>query len=191
MTTFHALDTLRILPEIVLAAFAVIIMVLEPFIGGASKKLLGWLALLGILAAGGTTAQLNFRPWPGMGPAFGGSVAADDFSCYFIYLFLLVSALVILGSMNYLERDHAQHGEFYALVLMGTVGMCFMASSTDLIMIFLGLEISSISIDQHDQHLRRDRFGHQGTRVESLYPDYLAFAKPVVAQSAGFDGLSA
>ncbi len=34
--------------------------------------------------------------------------------------------------MDYLERDHAQHGEFYALVLMGTVGMCFMASSTDL-----------------------------------------------------------
>jgi NADH-quinone oxidoreductase subunit N len=145
MTTFHAIDTMRILPEIVLAAFAVIIMVLEPFIGGASKKLLGWMALLGVLAAGGTAAQLNFRPWPGMGPAFGGAVAADDFSCYFIYLFLLVSALVILGSMNYLERDHAQHGEFYALVLMGTVGMCFMASSTDLIMIFLGLEISSIS----------------------------------------------
>ena len=47
--------------------------------------------------------------------------------------------------MDYLERDHAQHGEFYALILMGTVGMCFMAASTDLIMIFLGLEISSIS----------------------------------------------
>jgi NADH-quinone oxidoreductase subunit N len=47
--------------------------------------------------------------------------------------------------MDYLEREHVQHGEFYALVLMGTVGMCFMAASTDLIMIFLGLEISSIS----------------------------------------------
>ncbi len=145
MTTFNTLDMVRILPEITLSGFAVLIMVLEPFVGAAHKKLLGWMALLGILAAGGADAQLNFRPWPGMGPAFGGTVAADDFSCYFLYLFLLVAALVILGSMDYLERDHAQHGEFYALVLMGTVGMCFMASSTDLIMIFLGLEISSIA----------------------------------------------
>jgi NADH-quinone oxidoreductase subunit N len=80
-----------------------------------------------------------------LGPAFGGTVAADEFSSFFIYLFLLAAALVILGSMDYLERDSAQHGEFYALVLMGTVGMCFMAASTDLIMIFLGLEISSIA----------------------------------------------
>jgi NADH-quinone oxidoreductase subunit N len=72
-------------------------------------------------------------------------IAADGYSFYFIYLFLLVAALVILGSMDYLERDRAQHGEFYALILLGTVGMCFMAASTNLIMIFLGLEISSIS----------------------------------------------
>ena len=139
------LDTMRILPEIVLSVSAILIMLLEPFIGAAHKKMLGWLALLGIAAAGGATAYLSINSWPGLGPAFGGAVASDEFSIYFIYLFLLVAALVILGSMDYLERDHAQHGEFYALILMATVGMCFMAASTDLIMIFLGLEISSIS----------------------------------------------
>jgi NADH-quinone oxidoreductase subunit N len=134
-------DLLRVLPEIVLTIFGVAIMVLEPFVPAGSKRLLGWLALLGVLAAGAATATSSFDP----GPAFGGSIAADDFGFYFIYVFVLVAALVILGSMDYLERDHAQHGEFYALILLGTVGMCFMASSTDLIMIFLGLEISSIA----------------------------------------------
>jgi NADH-quinone oxidoreductase subunit N len=143
--TLQSLDVVRILPEILLSVFAVMIMVLEPFVGNAHKKLLGWMALLGVLAAGAGTARLAIFDKPGMGPAFGDSVRADEFSSFFIYLFLLVAGLVILGSMDYLEREHAQHGEFYALVLMGTVGMCFMAASTDLMMIFLGLEISSIS----------------------------------------------
>ena len=66
-------------------------MVLEPFVGAAHKKLLGWMALLGVLAAGAATARLSLYPWPGMGPAFGGAVAADEFGFYFIYLFLLVA----------------------------------------------------------------------------------------------------
>jgi NADH-quinone oxidoreductase subunit N len=157
------LDMMRILPEIVLAFFAILIMVLEPFVGAASKKMLGWMALLGVLAAGAATTHLSLFPWPGLGPAFGGAVAADEFSIYFIYLFLLVSALVILGSMNYLERDHAQHGEFYALVLLATVGMCFMAASTDLIMIFLGLEISSISTYILAGYRRADPLGNEAS----------------------------
>jgi NADH-quinone oxidoreductase subunit N len=145
MSAPQMLDMMRVLPEIILSLFAVLIMVLEPFVAPAHKKLLGWMALLGVLAAGGATARLSLDPARWMGPAFGGVVAADEFGFFFIDLFLLVAGLVILGSMDYLERDHAQHGEFYALVLMGTVGMCFMAASTNLIMIFLGLEISSIA----------------------------------------------
>ena len=141
MMTPTPTDLLRVLPEIVLTVFGVLVMVLEPFVPEGSKRWLGWLALLGVLAAGAATAEASFNP----GPAFGGSIAADDFGFFFIYLFVLVAALVILGSMDYLERDRAPHGEFYALALFGTVGMCFMASSTDLLMIFLGLEISSIA----------------------------------------------
>jgi NADH-quinone oxidoreductase subunit N len=163
MITLHLVDTMRILPEIILAAFAVLIMVLEPFVGAASKKLLGWMALLGVLAAGAATSRLSLDHSRWMGPAFGGSVVADDFGFSFIYLFLLVAGLVIMGSMDYLERDHAQHGEFYALVLMGTVGMCFMAASTDLIMIFLGLEISSISTYILAGYRRGDRLSNEAS----------------------------
>ncbi len=141
MITLQTTDMVRILPEIVLALVGVVIMVLEPFVPPERKKLLGWIALLGVAGAGAATVRTSFDP----GPAFGGSIAADGFSFYFIFLILLVAALVILGSMDYLKRENTQHGEFYSLVLLGTVGMCFMASSTDLIMIFLGLEISSIS----------------------------------------------
>jgi NADH-quinone oxidoreductase subunit N len=79
------------------------------------------------------------------GLAFGRSIAADEFSFYFICVFLLAVALALLGSINYLERDNIQQGEFYALLLLGTAGMCFMAASTNLIMVFIGLEISSIA----------------------------------------------
>lgn len=157
MITLQTADLVRILPEIVLSIFGILVMVLEPFVAAAQKKLLGWMALLGVLAAATATVRTSFEP----GLAFGGTIAADEFSIYFIYLFLLAAGLVILGSIDYLERNHAQHGEFYALVLLGTVGMCFMAASTDLIMIFLGLEISSISTYILAGFRRADRLSNE------------------------------
>lgn len=141
MITVQAADLMRILPEIVLAGFAILVMVFEPFLPAGRKTLLGWFALFGVLAAGAATVRTSLS----RGLAFGGSVVADRFSFFFIALFLLVAALTLLGSMNYLERDKINHGEYYALVLMATVGMCFMATSTELVMIFIGLEISSLS----------------------------------------------
>lgn len=141
MITVQGTDLIRILPEATLAAFAILVMVLDPFIPAGRKRLLGWLALLGVIAAGVAVARTSLSP----GLAFGGTVAADRFGLYFTTLFLLVAGLTLLSSMDYLERDRIHHGEYYALVLMATVGMCFMAASTELIMIFLGLEISSLS----------------------------------------------
>ncbi len=139
--TFSSADMMRILPEMILAGFAVLVMVLEPFVPGKSKKLLGWISLGGLIVAAVSALRISRAP----GLAFGDSVAADRFALYFIVLFLLVAALTLLASMNYLARDNINHGEFYALILMATVGTCFMAASTELIMIFIGLEISSLS----------------------------------------------
>lgn len=141
MISVRAIDVMRILPEAVLAGFALLVMASDAVLPANSKRALGWLALLGVLASGGTL--IWFSPPPGL--AFGRSVASGGFSSYFIFLFLIVAALVLLGSMDYLERDHIQHGEFYALLLLATTGMCFMAAATELIMIFIGLEISSLS----------------------------------------------
>ena len=141
MITFQLTDLLRILPEVVLGGFGTLVMLLDPFLAPNKKSWLAWLSLAGVLAAAGGTVWTSCSP----GLAFGRSILADGFSVYFFYLFLLVAALTILGSIHYLERDGLQHGEFYALILLGTAGMCFMASSADLIMVFIGLEISSIS----------------------------------------------
>lgn len=141
MITVGRVDFIRILPEIVLSAFAILVMLLEPAVPRGRKKALGWLAILGVVAAGLGSSWV-FRD-PGL--AFSSSISSDSYSLYFIELFLVIAALTLLGSMDYLERDAVDHGEFYALILMATVGACFMAASTDLIMIFIGLEISSIS----------------------------------------------
>ncbi len=141
MIGFQPADLIRILPEIVLCVFAIVIMIAEPFVAAERKSWLGGLAVVGVVAAGLAAVRTSLSP----GPAFGGSVSADAFSLFFIFLLLLVAALTLLGSVNYLERDHVNHGEFYTLVLMATVGACFMVSCTELMMIFIALEISSIS----------------------------------------------
>jgi NADH-quinone oxidoreductase subunit N len=159
MITFQPTDMLRILPEIILCGFGILVMVLDPFIASRKRSWLGWLALAGVLAAAGGTWWTSANP----GLAFGRSIAADHFSFYFFYLFLLVAALTVLGSIHYLERDGIQHGEFYALLLMGTAGMCFMASSTELIMVFIGLEISSISTYILAGFRRKDALGNEAS----------------------------
>jgi NADH-quinone oxidoreductase subunit N len=141
MIALHMADFIRILPQIILSAFAILVMVFEPFLPAARRVVLGWFALFGVVVAGAAAVRTSYSP----GLAFGGSIVADRFSLYFIFLFLFVAALCLLGSFDYLRRDNIHHGEFYALVLMGTVGMCFMAASAELILIFLGLEISSIA----------------------------------------------
>ena len=89
MITFQPTDVMRILPEIILCGFGILVMVLDPFVALRRKSLLGWLALAGVLAAAGGTLRASHNP----GLAFGRSIAADYFSFYFFYLFLLVAAL--------------------------------------------------------------------------------------------------
>lgn len=134
-------DLVPVLPEMFLAGFAILVMLAEPFVPASGKKGLGWFSVLGVAAAGGSFIWSTLPP----GLGFGMSIAGDSFSIFFIFLFLVIAALTLLGSMDYLERDNIQHGEYYALILFATAGMCFMASSMNLIMIFIGLEISSIS----------------------------------------------
>jgi NADH-quinone oxidoreductase subunit N len=134
-------DFIRILPELLLAGFGLLVMLLEPVTPPGRKTILGWIAVAGVILAGITAAVLTRFP----GPAFSDSISNDGYSIYLIELLLLIAALTVLGSMAYLERDAVDHGEYYALILMATAGGAFMVASTELIMVFIGLEISSIS----------------------------------------------
>jgi len=138
----HGVEYIRILPEIVLSVFGMVIMVLDPLVDQrASQKLLGLLALIGSLGAiGATLYQSHF---PGLG--FWGMVKIDGFSTFFHIVVTAVTVVAILSSYEYMEVQQIRAGEYYGLILFGAVGMCLMSSAVELVLIFIALEISSIS----------------------------------------------
>jgi len=138
----QAADYIRILPEIVLAVFGMIVMVLDPFIDDhRNQKAMGIIALVGSLAA--LVATLFQAEYPGLG--FWNMVQVDSFSVFFHFLVAAVTAVVILTSFEYMRVQRIRAGEYYALVLFGAVGMSLMSSAVELVLIFIALEISSIS----------------------------------------------
>ena len=135
-----------VLPEIVLSLFGVAVMVAEPFVGPTRKQRLGVLALAGTVASlAAIVFQFELVRRGAPMEAFGGTVLMDSFSLFLHFLITLVTALAILASFRYLDREEIHRGEYYALLLFGTVGMGLMVGSGELVLIFLGLEISSIS----------------------------------------------
>ena len=72
-------------------------------------------------------------------------VRVDSFSVFFHFLVAAVTAVVILTSYEYMHVQRIRAGEYYALVLFGAVGMSLMSSAVELVLIFIALEISSIS----------------------------------------------
>ena len=150
-----------LLPELLMTVTGVLIMLVEPVLPPAtSRKGLGWLAILGALAAGGATwYQHRWIDAEGGAPlsAFYSTISIDEFSVFFHLLIAAIVVAVLLASLDYFEGhstsgspttsvvrvSHA--GEYFALVLFGATGMMFMTCSVELLMVFIGLEISSIS----------------------------------------------
>jgi NADH-quinone oxidoreductase subunit N len=136
-------NVIALLPEYILTAAGILVMLIESVLKpGASRKPLGWLAILATTAAGFISYyQLRL----GTLTAFSGTIQVDPFSIFFHLLIGAVVVATLLGSLDYFD-GHASHaGEYYALVLFGAVGMMFMTCSVELLMVFIGLEISSIS----------------------------------------------
>jgi NADH-quinone oxidoreductase subunit N len=135
-------DYVRILPEIILSIFGMIVMVLEPLLDERTgQKILGWIALTGTLTGLGATWFMAHSP----GMAFWNTVQVDGFSVFFHVLVIAIAAVVILTSYEYMAVQRIRAGEYYALILFGAVGMALMSSAVELVLIFIALEISSIS----------------------------------------------
>src|ERR1019366_3406764 len=135
-------DYMRILPELVLSIFGMLIMVVDPLLDEEnSHQSLGTIALIGALAALGATFWMARYP----GTAFWNMVRVEGFSVFFHVLVIAIAAVVILSSFEYLKVQRIRAGEYYGLILFGTVGMCLMSSAIELVLIFIALEISSIS----------------------------------------------
>ena len=137
----ESIDLIALAPVLVLSIFAMLILVLDLW-GGRNKSLLVFTSLVGLLM----TAISAFAKYPIPAYSFNDSYVVDHLSLFFICIFTISSALAILLSVEYNEREGIRAGEYYALILFCTVGMILLASSTDMIMIFLGIEIVSICL---------------------------------------------
>ncbi|HEX3106374.1 MAG TPA: NADH-quinone oxidoreductase subunit N [Terriglobales bacterium] len=140
----QAADYVRILPEIVLSIFGMIIMLLDPIMDERrSQRTLGLVGLVGTIAAlAATVYQAQVKFW---GLGFFGMIKVDAFSVFFHFVVIAVTLLVILSSYEYMEVQQIRAGEYYGLILFGAVGMALMSSAMELVLIFIALEISSIS----------------------------------------------
>jgi NADH-quinone oxidoreductase subunit N len=143
-------NLLCILPEVILTVVGIIVMMAEPLIApGKSRKPLGWLAILGTVAAAAATWYQHLlidRNYNQPFTAFYSTIQLDNFSVFFHLLIAAIVVVTLLASLDYFDEAPVSHaGEFYALVLFGATGMMFMTSATELLMVFIGLEISSIS----------------------------------------------
>jgi NADH-quinone oxidoreductase subunit N len=139
----NTFPVLRILPEIILTLTGIAVMLLDPlFPARGNRKPLGWLTVLGTLAAlGASLYQYELPP----GTAYYGVVQTDAFSVFFHVLITSIVLVAALISLDALRPDTENIGELFALMAFGAVGMLFMTCAVELLLVFIGLEISSIS----------------------------------------------
>ena len=151
-------DGLVILPEIELLLFGLGILLIDFWLDRKEKYLNAGMALAGTLFSAFTLWKLRGAVVV-RGDVFGfhQTAVVDSFFIFFGALFLGATALVILLSVKYLEIEEEQEGEYYALLLFACVGMMFMASGVDLIVLFLGLETMALSFYVLTGFLRREK----------------------------------
>jgi NADH-quinone oxidoreductase subunit N len=151
MSNFFLIDVVEpnaligaVLPEMILAIAGIIVMVYDSIVP-RQRAVSGVISLIGIVLSGIVLAMMwtatdasSLRAWNGM-------IAHDNLRMGFSFVFLLVSAMTILISTVWVEREGVPVGEYHAMLLFATFGMMLMAAGNDLVVIFLGLETLSIA----------------------------------------------
>src|SRR5271167_347230 len=160
---FTGTDYLLSLPIVMLTVFALGILLIDLMIPPEWKWTNAVIAFMGILFSAAGVLKIQYAQFEtakvgrSIEVAFVHSMVLDHFSIYFYYLFLAGAGLSILMSVRYLEIEHENHGEFYALLLFSVVGMMCMAAGFDVVLIFIGLELMAISTYVLVGFLRTDR----------------------------------
>ena len=131
-------DFYYILPELVLTAGALLVLVTDVLLPPRSGRALAWVSV-GVLGA-------TLTPFVGVETVVSnGLLAVDSFALFFKVIFLVAAIFTVLMSVRYLEIEGASPGEYYFLVLCSTLGMMIMAGGIDLITSFIGLETMAVS----------------------------------------------
>jgi len=131
-----------ILPEIITALTGVVIMLVDALSRSRRRVFSATIALIGTTASATAVISLWGRP---VAPSFAQMIVTDTFRLSFALIFLIVTALTILISLSWFEEEQLASDEFFALLMFATTGMLLMSAANDLVMIFLSLEIVSIT----------------------------------------------
>ncbi len=135
------LNFAAIAPQLAVIITALVVMLLDLFIN--DKRILAYVGLVGLaVAAAFTFGMLGLSP----APAFQDMAVSDGYTLVLNLIFVVTAALSILIALNYLSDKGMQRGEYYILLLFATSGMMLMGAATDLIIVFMGLEIMSIAL---------------------------------------------
>jgi NADH-quinone oxidoreductase subunit N len=135
-----------ILPEVILAGAAILILLADAIRPLRNRAALAVMAMAGVVGAAVATVFLWNFDSEGTPTVLGGMVATDRFSVFFRLVVLASAAVAILLSAHYLQRTHDARGEFYALLLFASSGMTLLTAAADLIVVFLALEVLSLSL---------------------------------------------
>ncbi len=150
MSQFYtSTDHFVLVPAIMLALFGCAVLLFDFFLfpEPRQRKRLVWFLFAGeIFTAAGLWRQQAFLASEGLPEitAFQGTLTVDGFSLFFNWIFVAVSLLVAIVSWRYLEIEGEHHGEYYGLILLAQCGMYFLATGTDLITLFIGLELMAL-----------------------------------------------
>jgi NADH-quinone oxidoreductase subunit N len=132
--------------EIVICAFALMILMAQ-VLAKPSQNALGYVGFIGVLIALVVNVYVPSAMVNSSAEStFNGLWVLDNYGRFFKLIFLIGTGLTILISIKYIKQEAMPPGEYYAMLLMATLGMMIMASSTDLMPIFLGIELMSISL---------------------------------------------
>jgi NADH-quinone oxidoreductase subunit N len=128
----------------VLAGTAILVLLLDAWRPARNQRLAIGLTLAGLIGA--AVASVALWRWTGPSTVLGGMVAVDSFAVFFRLVIAASAAIAVLFSATYLERTGEARGEYYALLLFAASGMSLLSAAADLIVVFLSLEVLSLSL---------------------------------------------
>ena len=143
----HISDLYLLSPQLSLVFLALIVMVVDLFV--KRRIVTVAVALIGLIVPMGFTISQAFltadHTLPGV-HAFYGMLVVDQYAIFFNIIFLIIAAVIILSSYSYVGKYVKADGEFYTLLLFSVTGMMFMASTSELLTIYISLELTSIPL---------------------------------------------
>ena len=138
-------DWLLLSPELFLTAAGLLLLAISVFLGKEKEELFGFLSILFLGITAALLAFVATNEDRARGPILAGMFVVDNFALFFKFLILLSLVLTVLASVRFVGEAPYPGGEYYALLIFAGVGMFFMASGSNLISIYVALELMALS----------------------------------------------